>query len=122
LRIEGERSSCPYRERRLLFQSPEHEVGTLHYPDPRQDRNFVAQQRIGSEKPIILGNSDCGAVTSLSIYHVKLRPRWRKKHAAMVTVSLTKLLKYRLASQVLKSDSSVDQASIEENPAAGSWS
>ena len=69
---------------------------------------------------MILGNSGCGLGTPLSIYHVKFRPGWHKKHAVMVTVSLTKLLKYRLASQVLKSDSSVDQASIEESPAAGS--
>jgi hypothetical protein len=110
------------RERRLLLKSPEHEVGTLHYPDPRQDKNFVAQRRIGFEKPIILGNSDHGVVTPLSIYHVNLGPRWRQKHAAMVTVSMTKLLKHWLAGQALKSNSGIDQASVEENPAAGSWS
>ena len=110
------------QRRRLLLQHPEHEVGTFHYPDPRQDRNLVAQRRIGFEKPKILVNSGCRVVTPLSICKVKLRPRWRKKHAAMVTVSLTKLLKYRLAGQVLKSNSSIDQASVEENPAAGSWS
>jgi hypothetical protein len=120
--MEGERSSCAYRESRLLVQSPEHEVGTLHSTDPRQDRDFVTQRRIGFEKPKILGNSSCGFVTPLSICKVKLRPRWRKKHSAMVTVGLTKLLKYRLAGKVLKSNSSIDQASVEENPAAGSWS
>jgi hypothetical protein len=120
--MKGERSSCTYRGRRILLQRPEHEVGTFHYPDPRQDRNLVAQRRIGFEKPIILGNSERGGVTPLSIYHVKLWPRWCKKHAAMVTVSLAKLLKCWLASQVLKSNSSIDQASVEENPAAGSWS
>jgi hypothetical protein len=119
--MEEERSSCAYRERGLLLQRLEHEVGTFHYPDSRQDRNFVAQRWIGFEKPKILGNSGCGAVTPLSIYHVKLRPRGREKHAAMVTVNLTKLLKYRLVGKLLKSNNSIDQASVEENPAAGSW-
>jgi hypothetical protein len=118
--VDGGRTELMYLER--LLQRPEHEVGTFHYPDPRQDRHLVAQRRIGFEKPKILVNSGCGVVTPLSIYRVELRPRWRKKHAAMVTVSLTKLLKYRLAGQVLKSNSSIDQASVEENPADGSWS
>jgi hypothetical protein len=112
LQMKGKRSSSTYRERRLLLQRPEHEVGTFHYPGPRQDENFVAQQRIGVEKPIILGNSNFGGVTPLSICKVKLRPRWRKKHASMVTVSLTKLLKYRLTCLTLKSNSSIDQASV----------
>jgi hypothetical protein len=115
--LKGQRNSYINRERRLLFQRPEHEVGTFHDPDPRQDGNFVAKRRIGFEKPIILSNSGCGVVTPLSIYHVKLRPRWSKRHATMVTVSLTILLKYRLAGQVLKSNNSIDQASVEENPA-----
>ena len=66
------RSFCEGKagERRLLLQRPEHEVGTFHYPDPRQDGKmkislFETPARLRRSAEIIGGREDAGGCEEL---------------------------------------------------------
>ena len=93
------------------------EAGSFRHPDLRQDGGFVAERRVDFEKTRILGYGRIQPVTPISVGHVNFRPRRRQKHAPMVPVGLTKRRQHRLAGQVLKAGSGVDQAPVEEHPA-----
>ena len=66
---------------------------------------------------MILGNGGMETMTPFKVGHVNLRPRRHQKNSSVVAVRLTKRCQHRLACQVLKAGSGIDQASIEEHPA-----
>jgi len=60
-------------------------------------------------------------VTAFRVHHVNLRPWWRKKDAAMISMFLSKLQSYPIAGCLFETYHSIDQASVEEDPPAKSF-
>jgi len=64
----------------------------------------------------ILGNGGVQSLTPLWVCQINFWPTWSHEHALMVAVSFAKRRQHRLARQILKASSCVNQTSIKENP------
>src|SRR4029077_18178724 len=111
----GARCSQTYRR---SGQSTQDEINTLRNTDLGQDRHLIAKGGIHIDQTPILCDGCIEVMPTFGIGHPDFRTRWRKKNAAMKPMFLKGRCQRWLTRQVLESGSHIDQAPVEEYPAA----
>ena len=102
------------------LQRSQNPVGSLGHAHFGQHVDVVPQRQISVGQAIILRNRLSETMPSFLVQRVDFRPRWREKHAFVVSrIDQAEALDKPLSGQALKWGSSIDQASVEKNPVRG---
>jgi hypothetical protein len=100
-------------------QRGENPVGSFGHAHFGQHVNVVPQSRIDGDQAIVFRKRLGKIMPSFLVQRVDFRPWWRKEYVLVVAIDPAEALDNWLSRKMLKRGSSIDQASVEKDPARG---
>src|SRR5262249_8172724 len=98
-------------------QRGENPLGSFGHAHFGQHVDVVPQSRIDGDQAIVFGNRLGEIMPSFLVQRVDFRPWRRKEYAFVVAIDPAEALDNRLSRQLLKPGGSINQASVEKDPA-----